>query len=194
MNLFGEATVRSTEPTDYTRFDPDQVRYGVGLELDLPLDRLRERNAYRATLVAFESELRDLTLTLDNLRDAIDRGLRTLEQRRQNHAIQQNALELANVRVASETLLVQAGRTEVRNLLEAQDAQVSAQNAVTAALVSYQEARLQLMLELGILDTGVESFWLKDHVAPHAAEFQSVRAPLELPRDRLIPPDEFFNN
>ena len=38
-------------------------------------------------------------------------------------------------------------------------------SAVTAALVGYQQTRLQLMLDIGALDTDVPKFWLKDHLA-----------------------------
>lgn len=194
LNLFADASLESDRPTDYTKFDPDNIRAGVGIELDLPIDRLRERNNYRATLVSFESELRNLTLTLDTLKDNIERGLRTLEQRRQNHDIQKNALELANRRVTSTTLLLQAGRAEVRDLVEAQDAQIAAQNAVTAALVDYQEARLQLMLDIGALDTGAPRFWLQDHLASFLPEGTPV-ATRAVQTDRPVtPPDEFFDN
>src|ERR1019366_3385349 len=104
-------------------------------------------------LEAGRAEVRAFTLTLDTLNASIDRGQRTLEQRRQNYDIQKNALELANRRVDSTTLLLEAGRAEVRDLVDAQDAQISAQNAVTAALVDYQLTRLQLMLDIGALDT-----------------------------------------
>ena len=36
--------------------------------------------------------------------------------------------------------------------------------AVTAALVDYQDVRLQLMLDLGALTSEAPKFWLKDHV------------------------------
>jgi outer membrane protein TolC len=194
LNLFANASLDSERPTDYTKFDPDQIRAGVGIELDLPLDRLRERNTYRATLVSFESELRDLTLTLDNLMDNIERGLRTLDQRRQNYEIQRNALELANRRVDNTAGLIEAGRAEVRDLIEAQDAQISAQTAVTAALVDYQDVRLQLMLSIGALDTASPKFWLKEHVAafmPRGLPLATQPKPADQP---VTPPDEFFNN
>jgi outer membrane protein TolC len=192
LNFFADASLQSETPTDYTRFDPDNVRAGVGVELDLPIDRLPQRNTYRATIVSFESEIRNLTLALDSLKDDIERGLRNLEQRRQNYEIQKLALELADRRVASTTLLLEAGRAEVRDLVEAQDAQIAAQNAVTAAIVSYQQARLQIMLDIGALDTNQEKFWLKDRLA-HWGKTQSV-AP---PRDEqavLRPPDAYFTN
>ena len=192
LNFFADASLESERPTDYSKFDPDNWRGGVGLELNLPLDRLAERNNYRASLVSFQSELRTLTLALDNLQADVDRAMRTLEQRRQNFEIQKSALTLADRRVRSTELLLQAGRAEVRDLLDAQDAQINAQNSVVAALVAYQETRLQLMLDLGVLDCSQQKFWLRDHLPPELVP-SVERPPLDLPRDRLIPPQEFFN-
>jgi outer membrane protein TolC len=165
LNVLADASLDSERPTDYTKFDPDEIRAGVGVELNLPIDRLRERNNYRATLISFESELRTLALTLDTLKDSIDRGLRTLEQRRQTYQIQQGALEVANRRVVAAEQLIEAGRATVRDLVEAQDAQVAAQNAVTQAMVSYQDSMLRLLLDIGVLETETPRFWLKDHLA-----------------------------
>lgn len=192
LDLFADASLDSEGTTDYTKFDPDQIRAGVGVELDLPLDRLRERNSYRATLVSFESELRGLTLALDTLRDNIDRGLRTVEQRRENYLIQKSALALANRRVESTTLLLQAGRAEVRDLVDAQDAQINAQTAVTAALVAHQESRLRLMLDIGALRTDTERFWLQDHLAGLPGRIPAVEATVT--EQAVVPPDQLFNN
>ena len=194
LDFFADASLDSDRPTDYTKFDPDNVHAGVGVELDLPIDRLRERNTYRATLVTFEAELRNLTLALDTLKDNIDRGLRTVEQRRQNYLIQQNALLLANRRVESTTLLQQAGRAEVRDLIEAQDAQISAQNAVTAALVDYQDVRLQLMLDIGSLRTDTPRFWLKDHLAGRLASSAPAPAASTVAEQPVVPPEQLFKN
>ncbi len=193
LNLFADASLNSEGATDYTKFDPNKISAGVGLELNLPFDRLRERNTYRATLVSFESQLRSFSLTLDNLKDSIERGLRTLEQRRQTYEIQRNALQLANRRVASATLLLEAGRAEIRDLIEAQDAQISAQNAVTAALVGYQEQRLQLMLDLGVLETESEKFWLKDYVGAELRAEPKDGVP-QPPSHDLILPDKLFED
>lgn len=167
LDIFADVSLDSERPTDYLNFNPNEYQAGVGIELDLPLNRVRERNNYRATLVSFESELRSLTLSLDQLREEINRGMRTLEQRRQNYEIQRNALTLANRRVLSTELLLQAGRAEVRDLVDAQDSQIASQNAVTVALVDYQEVRLQLMLNLGVLNTSRSQFWLQDHLTDY---------------------------
>ena len=79
LDFDGRASLESTRPTDYARFNAKNVRAEAGVLLDLPIDRLPERNSYRRVLVDFEAEIRNLTLTLDNLKDSIERGLRTLE-------------------------------------------------------------------------------------------------------------------
>ncbi len=191
LTFVADATLRSEEPTDYTKFDLNKFKAGAGFSLDLPLDRLFERNDYRAALVKFEEQLRALTLNLDEVRDSIENGLRTVAQRRQNYIIQTNALALANRRVESSTLLQQAGRAEVRDLIEAQDAQISAQNAVTDALVSYQRARLQLMLDIGALRTVEDKFWLKDHLAGYLPG--PAPAPPAPAEQAVIPPDQLFD-
>jgi outer membrane protein TolC len=192
LNIFANASLASNEPTDYVNFDLDNVRYGVGLQLNLPLDRLRERNNYRATLISFESQLRNLNLALDQLKDRIDRGMRTLEQRRQNYVIQLNALELANSRVYGNTLLLEAGRITPRDLVDSQNDQVQTQNALVAALVSYQEVRMQLMLDLGLMDTSGEQFWFRDLLAESVDPELRLAEPVLMPADELLSPEQLF--
>lgn len=182
------------QPDDYTRLNADKIAWDAQLQLNLPLDRMRERNSYRRTLMAFETELRSLTFTLDTLKDSIERGLRTLEQRRQNYEIQTNALDVANRRVADAMANLQAGRAEVRNLVEAQDAQIGAQNAVTDALVQYQQSRLQLMLDIGALETESPKFWLKDHVAGFLPGARPATTHPVTAEGAVTPPEEFFKN
>jgi outer membrane protein TolC len=190
LNIVADAAL----PVDYTKFDADRYSASVGIKLDLPIDRLLERNNYRATLVNFETAIRDFTLALDNLKDSIDRGLRTLDQRRQNYEIQQNALTLANRRVDSITLLLQAGRAEVRDLLDAQDAQINAENSLTAAMVDYQQTRLQLMLDIGTLNTEIPKFWLKDHLAGTPNLRAPAAPPINTQDVPVSPPDVYFRN
>jgi len=192
LNFIAAATI-DTQGNDYLQFDPDRARTSVGATLDLPFDRLSERNTYRRQLVTFEQRLRDLSLTLDQLKDSIERGLRTLNQRKESYQIQTNALAVANTRVEAAVANLEAGRAEIRELVEAQDAQINAQNAVTSAIVGYQDARLELMLQIGLLDSGVEKFWLRDHVG---GELQAAAVPTQRPveNNEVVPPDKLFEN
>ena len=150
LGLFANAQLSSEAPDDYANFDPNKVRYAVGLKLDLPLDRLRERNTYRATLVSFESQLRSLGLTLDNYRDRIDRGLRTVEQARLNILNNQESLRVAQRRVDNNAMLLEAGRATIRDLREAQDSLIQAENQLATSYTVYLSARLGSCPECGV--------------------------------------------
>ena len=44
----------ANDAVNYSKFDVGQYRANAGLQLDLPFDRLLQRNAYRTTLIQFE--------------------------------------------------------------------------------------------------------------------------------------------
>lgn len=196
LNLTGSGVLASDGgPTDYTDFDFNQVRTNVGLQIGLPLNRLRERNNYRATLINFESATRTLGQNFDELRNLLDRRIRELENFRQSYQIQQNAVVIARKRVEGNQLRLKAGTVIFRRLSESQDALIAAQNAETRALVDYLGARLNLLTDLGILQSDQESYWLKEN--PSSIRFREAapsfkkHLPLEA-GDTVIPPDRLF--
>ena len=191
LNIFADVSLGSEGPTDYAKFDLNKYRAGAGVQLNLPLDRLRERNNYRASLINFERQLRSLSLSLDDVRNDVRQGLRTLEQLRQNYQIQQNAVELADRRVEIAPLLLQAGRAQIRDQLEAQTAQFQARNALTQALVDYHVARLGLLINIGKLETGEDHFWTRDQPISRRGNAPATTpgAPNE---DEVIPPEKLF--
>ncbi len=192
LTFAGNASVSSQEPDDYANFNFDQMRWSAGLTLDLPLDRLRERNSFRAALIAFEAQLRSLVATLDNFKNRIDRGLRTLEQERLNYLSRLENLRVAERLVENRQMLLEAGRANIRDVREAQDALIRAQNELTSATVTYLNTRLTLLLNAGVLLADQERFWLTDPLAGQLDESQRGRPPLHMPENTLTSPDEFL--
>jgi outer membrane protein TolC len=191
LDFFANASLQSEPPDDYLNFDVNRVRYTAGVGLDLPIDRLRERNTYRTTLINFETQLRSLVATLDGYKDRIDRGFRTLEQQRQNFLNRQAALSVAMRRVDMNQTLLQAGRVQIRELREAQDALIAAQNQLTDSVVNYLVARMQLLLDIGVLAADTDRFWLRDPLAGELAGMQP-RPAIGLPGEELVPPDQIL--
>ncbi len=187
FNIIAGASLQSDGPTDYTHFNSRNAYAYSGLELNLPIDRLRERNTFRASFINFERELRNLSLTFDNTRENINSGLRTLRQAWQNYDIQIRATELAQRRVESVDLLLQAGRAEIRDQLDAQTALIQAQNAVTQSLVDYHVARLGLLRDIGLLNIDEEQFWLRPQILPG-----SQTAPGKPIDDQIVAPEQLF--
>ena len=145
----------------WERLNFNDLSANVGLELDLPINQTRERNNYRRALISFDTNARSLSQNHDNLRNLIGRRFRELEQFRKNYVIQLGAVKLAERRVEENELRLKTGTLIFRRLSESQDSLISAQNAVTAALVNYQESRLRLYQEIGLLDIDQPQFWLK---------------------------------
>jgi outer membrane protein TolC len=193
FNIFADAGIDSEGPTDYTNFDFDDVQANVGFELNLPLDRLTERNVYRTTLVNFERQIRQLEQAIDATKNGVDRGLRELGQFQIGYQIQTNAVSLARIRVYGQEIKNRAGLSILSDLLDAQDDLIVAQNAATAALVDYLEARLQLLLNVGVLDTSVGRFWLSDESV--SVDLSQPATPDEtlFEGDEVLPPDRIFS-
>jgi outer membrane protein TolC len=134
-------------------------QYTVPLLLDLPIERTAERNAYRTSLIDLERATRSVQKLEDQIKWSIRNELRTLLESRESLKIQAQSVVVAEKRVRSSTLFLEAGRIEIRNLLEAQDALLSAQNQLTAAVVNYRVAELELQRDLGLLKVNEKGLW-----------------------------------
>ncbi len=137
--------------------------YSVGLDIDLPVDRLTERNALRETQIAEQAARRALEAARDNVVLDVRQAHRRLHQARESYDIQKRSVALAQRRVESTRLLLQAGRVEQRDLLDAEADLLDARNALTAALVDHTIAGLQFARDLGTLtvdDKGQIHGWI----------------------------------
>ncbi|MEX0652524.1 MAG: TolC family protein [Phycisphaeraceae bacterium] len=164
LTLLASGTVGSRRSigsagADDARLRPDEGLYTALLELDLPLDRTAERNLYRNRLIDFERAVRELQAREDQVKLDVRNALRNLLESREGVTIQAQAVALAERRVESTDLFLQAGRAEIRDLLEAQESLVSARNALTAAMVNYRVAELELQRDLDLLEVDHEGLW-----------------------------------
>ena len=200
IDFFADASLSSDRPTDYTSFDPDDIRAGMGVEFDLPINRFRERNQYRSTIISFEAALRRLSLALDNKRNQIRLGLRNLKQFEQNYQIQKLAVQLADERVKGADLNYQAGRATIRDIQDAQDDLVAARNSLITLVVDYLESRMSLLLDIGILRTNRNAFWIDESAVivdlktGQRKSEESFNEAAEEGDDLALPtPEELFN-
>lgn len=133
--------------------------YSLGLTLDLPWEKTAERVAYRNALIDLESAARDVQDLEDQVKLSVRDALRQLEQARESYRIQAEAVALAERRVESSNLFLQAGRAEIRDVLEAEEALVNAQDALTDALVTYRITELELQRDMGVLRVDYKGLW-----------------------------------
>jgi outer membrane protein TolC len=136
----------------------DNGVFSAWLTLDLPFERTAEAVVYRNRYIELAQAVREVQKLEDSLKIEIRNRLRELFEARKTLVIQAQAVALAQKRVRSISLFMEAGRAETRDLLEAQDSLLNAQNSLTAARVDYRIAELQIQRDMGVLivsDTGL---------------------------------------
>ena len=173
LSFLGSAAFGQGRSITSAGMDDVDLNYSRGiytglLTLDLPFNRTGERNAYRKGLIDLERALRDAQKLEDQIKLNIRSGLRSLFESREGLGIQTKAVQLAQKRVRNTKLLLEAGRAQIRDLLEAQTALLSTQNSLTAAVVNYRVAELNLQSDMGVLMVDEKGLW--QEFTPEEAE------------------------
>lgn len=149
VGLSGGASSAEGRPLDY---GPDTGRdWRLSLDLDLPVNNLPERNAYRERLIQLERARRDAQESADVITADLRDALRSLYAARQSYEIQANAVELADRRVESTELSLEAGRASTRDVLESKEDLLSAQISRTSALIEYILSALAVYRDMELL-------------------------------------------
>jgi outer membrane protein TolC len=164
LTLFGASELGSRRSISSATADDAQLRtdkgkYSALLTLDLPFERTAERNAYRNSFISLERAVRDVQILEDQIKLDVRNQLRDLLESRESLKIQANSVIVAERRVKSSNLFFEAGEVPIRDVLEAQDALLSAQNALTSAVVSYRVAELELQIDMGLLKVDEKGLW-----------------------------------
>jgi outer membrane protein TolC len=135
-------------------------------------------------LIALQQRQREYQNDVDEVVLDVRRAYRQLREFAERYRTQKSSLAVAETRVESTTFLLQAGRVTTRDLLESQDALLSAQNDVTAALVSHAIAKLSFFRDIGVLEVRPDGMWDRpvpanesDSAEP-SAELETAPAPL----------------
>ncbi|MBL7645146.1 MAG: TolC family protein [Candidatus Hydrogenedentes bacterium] len=159
VTLAADASVRSQGDDNFQRLDFRRTDWNAGLDVDLPLDRKAERNAYRSTLIQYERIKRDLTLAEDTISLDVRSAWRNLESARRNFLVAQKSVDLNMRRVEEQELLAELGRGSALDQVDAQNELTQSQNGLTASLISHTLARLQFWLDMGILYIKEDGQW-----------------------------------
>ena len=159
LNLVGSANVASTPDTKAAKLQFDKGAYSASVELDLPFERFAERNVYRQSLINLIQAQRAYEQAIDEVKLDVRDSYRNLQESAALYVIQQRSLELAQSRVESVSMLLQAGRAEIRDLLDAQQSLLDAQNGLTSAIVNHAIAKLNFFTNTDILQVKPDGMW-----------------------------------
>lgn len=144
---------------DSTRFDNGS--WSLGFNLELPVDRLNERNAYRSAQISYsrakreyENFLQDLVVDIRSTFRGLVRSTQSLDIQRQLIADQERNVKIAQIQL-------ERGEVSNREVLDAQESLLQARNRLIQEQVDYEIARLSLIRDLGVLFIDENGMWIE---------------------------------
>lgn len=163
LNLIGYVDVQKPERTVFGA-DPGELtrtrdRYQLSAELDLPIDRLFEKNNYRRALIELMQRQRYHQELTDTVVLEVRRSYRNLKEAYCRYEIEKKNFRIAQDRTNHTLLLLQYDRASTRDVLDAQEDLLDAQDAETEALVDYLVAGIEFLRDTGTMKVKPDSMW-----------------------------------
>jgi outer membrane protein TolC len=139
----------------------DPASWSAGLALEIPLDRMPLDRAYQAAVLRFLQAERSFVQSRDELaRQARERVI-SVKQGIFNVRLQQRSVDEAEKAMKVLTYEYRQGKVANRDVIEAQNKLIAAQNQLLRSLVDALVARLELRQFAGQLQVDPEGQWLK---------------------------------
>jgi hypothetical protein len=175
-SLLGTSPANVAQPVN---INASSLRHRLILTGDLPLVRIQERNAYRATLINWQRQRRNLMAFEDTIIEDVRNEIRQLRALSQTYDIQKLAVELAYLILdnALETTYAPskpggAGGAQGNNdssqaaftqqLLDAQRSKLTAQNTLFQIWIDFLTTRTFLYRDLELLPLDPRGVWIDE--------------------------------
>jgi outer membrane protein TolC len=152
LNLSGQTQFGNTPGGAAVNLNEGTNTYSARLDLDLPIDRVAERNAYRASLIRVRQAQRDEEDLRDRISADVRESLRLIQESQLTLQIQRQAVDLAQKRSENAYELLRNGKsTSTRDLVEAQNSLLQARDLYDQANATLQVNVLRFLRNSGTL-------------------------------------------
>ena len=160
-----------------SHFQLNRSNIRAGVEFTAPLDQISERNAYRTAQVNYQRARRAYMLVEDQIKRDIRADWRQLDVTRQNFENNRVSIRLAALQydsaVESASAPVQQGAaptsSSALDLLNALRSVLDASNSLIGDWVTYEQNRLNIYLNMGIMEVDSRGIWVDDYYQSRAA-------------------------
>jgi outer membrane protein TolC len=159
LNLIGSAKAVSSERADRLSLKSLKQEYGLGIEFDLPLDRVAEQNVHRKSLIALGRCQREYEQTIDTVTLEVRKAFRNITEAAARYKVSSEAFDLAERRFNNTFTLLQYGRTSSRRVLDAQKDLFNTHNEMSLALLDYMIANLNFYRDTGAIQVLPDGMW-----------------------------------
>jgi outer membrane protein TolC len=125
--------------------------YSAGINLDLPLDRLAERNIYRAALISFDRAQRSFVDLNDSIAAEVRSDVRSIHSAQVSVDIQRRGIRLAERRLEYSLELLRRGTGNARDVTDAQTSLLTSQDSFSQARANLQVQVLEFLKDSGTI-------------------------------------------
>lgn len=149
VNLTGQITGGNFAGTPASSLDDRTLQYAAGVRIDLPVDRVAERNTLRRALISFQKAQRNLSQQKGQVVSDVRDSMRTIRAATATEIIQRKGIELAQRRLEYSNELLKNSQATARDVVEAQTSLLNAQD-------QHEQAKAQLYIRVleFLRDTG----------------------------------------
>lgn len=170
IDLVAQGDIRNRGPDNPVDFRLDESEFRFGLQFTAPLDQIQERNAYRAALIVYQRARRDYMLAEDQVKQQVRQAWRQLDILKSNletarQQVRIAALQLdAAVELANDPNQAQntSGGLQGQNIVNALNSVLDAQLSLLRSYISYEQNRLNINRDMGIMEVGPDGLWTDD--------------------------------
>lgn len=151
LDLFLNFTLADNNAENLDDFKLSLDNATAGITLEIPLDRVREKNDLKSAVIAFKQQVRDFLTALDNVRRDVRNDFRAVRRLKGSLKNQKRQIEIARKKERNALIIFKEGEISNRDLVDAQEELRDAENNYIQTLVDYEITRIQALRNMGIL-------------------------------------------
>jgi len=161
LDLSGSVSY-GTNPDHLSAFDfrEDDETWDVGVDLEIPLDRKAERNAYRSSIIGLQRAERGYDEALDLVRLEVRRARRQIDRTKFSMEIQLQSIRGNELRREQAQILFDKGEIDNQDIVDADDDLLADRNEYDRNVSDFRGAILAFRLATGTLRVGEDGRWL----------------------------------
>ena len=190
LNFSGSVT-EASDPKEKNAFsyNTERTTWRGLLELEIPFDRVAERNKLRSSVIGLRRAERNYGEAADNVRLDVRRALRQLETSRTTMDLQRRSITINETRRELARLQYDKGQVGYTVVVDAQNEWRDSVNAFAQAEAEYRLAVLEFLRDTGTLRVGDDGRWvMPQDLAPSPAEAAAAEPPsAPLPGSAALP-------
>jgi len=186
VDLSGSVAM-DTEPGRPNTFgyNTERTTWKAGVNVEVPLERKAERNAYRSSLIRLRQAQRDFEETADNVRLEVQRAIRRISRAQASMDIQAENIRVNEARAdMARTKFALGELASNRDVVEAEDDLRNARNDYANAVSEFRSAILEFLRDTGTLRVGDDGKWVSYDTIAGAGPSDAAPS-----ADRPPPPD-----